>query len=114
MPLKRADSCPGYMASNVQRADSKFTADLTLAGTECNIHGQDLKDLKFVAEWQTGTSAPHCHVFPTRKMHLWWSKLQSYSGEVSTSVSANTLYYRTTYLERLLIVLRFASPHYYI
>jgi hypothetical protein len=55
VPLKRADSCPGYKASNVQRSASSLTADLTLAGTECNIHGQDLKDLKFSAQWQTGT-----------------------------------------------------------
>ncbi len=54
VPLKRADSCLGYKASNVQRSDSKFTADLTLVGPECNIYGQDLHDLKFLAEWQTG------------------------------------------------------------
>ncbi|KAH8722742.1 alpha-glucosidase-like protein, partial [Phaeosphaeriaceae sp. PMI808] len=52
-PLKRADSCPGYKASNVQRSDNSLTADLTLAGTACNLHGQDLKDLKFSAQWQT-------------------------------------------------------------
>jgi hypothetical protein len=27
---------------------------LTLAGTACNTYGQDLKDLKFLAQWQTG------------------------------------------------------------
>lgn len=53
-PLNRADSCPGYKASNVQRSDSSLTADLTLAGTACNTYGQDLKDLKFLAQWQTG------------------------------------------------------------
>jgi alpha-glucosidase len=56
VPLKRADSCPGYKASNVQRSDSSLTADLTLAGTACNIHGEDLQDLRFSAQWQTGTS----------------------------------------------------------
>jgi alpha-glucosidase len=54
VPLKRADSCPGYKASNVQRSDSSLTADLKLAGTACNIYSQDLQDLKFLAEWQTG------------------------------------------------------------
>jgi alpha-glucosidase len=54
--LKRADSCSGYKASNVQRSDSSLTADLTLAGTACNIYGEDLKDLKFLAQWQTGMS----------------------------------------------------------
>ncbi|KAF1835178.1 alpha/beta-glucosidase agdC [Decorospora gaudefroyi] len=52
-PLKRPDSCPGYKASNVQRSDSSLTADLTLAGTPCNVYGEDLHDLKFLAEWQT-------------------------------------------------------------
>ncbi|KAF2126870.1 glycoside hydrolase family 31 protein [Dothidotthia symphoricarpi CBS 119687] len=51
--LESLDGCPGYNASNVQRSDSRLTADLTLAGTACNIHGQDLKDLKFLVEWQS-------------------------------------------------------------
>lgn len=54
MPLKRETDCPGYKASNVQRTDGSVSADLTLAGSECNIYGTDLKDLKFVAEYQTG------------------------------------------------------------
>ncbi|OAK95599.1 alpha-glucosidase [Phaeosphaeriaceae sp. SRC1lsM3a] len=53
VPLRRADSCPGYTASNVQRSDSSLTADLTLAGTACNLYGEDLQDLKFLAQWQT-------------------------------------------------------------
>jgi alpha-glucosidase len=56
VPLKRADSCPGYKASNVQRSDTRLTADLTLAGTACNTYSEDLQDLKFLAEWQTGKS----------------------------------------------------------
>ncbi|KAI8943130.1 hypothetical protein NX059_001161 [Plenodomus lindquistii] len=62
VPPKRADNCPGYRASNVQRGDSSLSADLTLAGTECNVHGQDLRDLKFVAEWQTD-SRLHVMIF---------------------------------------------------
>ncbi|KAF2867601.1 alpha-glucosidase [Massariosphaeria phaeospora] len=53
VPLKRADECPGYKASNVQRSDNGFTADLSLAGSGCNLHGEDLKDLKFLVEYQT-------------------------------------------------------------
>lgn len=53
VPSKRAD-CPGYEASNVKQTDNSVTADLTLIGSECNIFGKDLKDLKFVAEYQTG------------------------------------------------------------
>lgn len=53
-PLKRADDCPGYTASNVQKTDRGITADLTLAGAECNVYGTDLHDLKFEASYQTG------------------------------------------------------------
>lgn len=53
-PVQTADVCPGYKASNVVRSDSSITADLVLAGSACNLHGQDLKDLRFLAEWQTG------------------------------------------------------------
>lgn len=54
VPSRRADECPGYKASNVVRSDNSVTADLTLAGTACNLHSPDLTDLKFLAEWQTG------------------------------------------------------------
>jgi alpha-glucosidase len=54
-PLTRAVECPGYKASNVVRSNSRLTADLILAGRECNLYSQDLKELKFVAEWQKGT-----------------------------------------------------------
>jgi hypothetical protein len=43
----------------VQRLESSLRADLTLVGTPCNVYGEDLQDLKFLAEWQTGTSAIH-------------------------------------------------------
>jgi alpha-glucosidase len=57
VPLKRADDCPGYTARNVVRSDNSITADLTLAGAACNLYSPDLVDLKFLAEWQTGTLA---------------------------------------------------------
>jgi alpha-glucosidase len=53
-PVRSANDCPGYTASNVVRSDSSITADLNLAGPACNLHSQDLNDLKFLAEWQTG------------------------------------------------------------
>ncbi|KAF2470215.1 alpha/beta-glucosidase agdC [Lindgomyces ingoldianus] len=53
VPLRRGPDCPGYSASNVKKTDSGITADLTLAGSECNIYGQDLHELKFLAEYQT-------------------------------------------------------------
>lgn len=53
-PLKIADRCPGYTASNVQKTTGGVTVDLTLAGAECNVYGKDLHDLKFEASYQTG------------------------------------------------------------
>ncbi|USP81884.1 glycoside hydrolase family 31 protein [Curvularia clavata] len=47
------DDCPGYKASNVQNDGSRVTADLTLAGTACNVYGEDLTDLKLEVEYQT-------------------------------------------------------------
>jgi alpha-glucosidase len=52
--IRGADNCSGYKASNVQRSHSSLTADLTLMGTPCNVYGEDLGVLKFLAEWQTG------------------------------------------------------------
>lgn len=52
------DDCPGYTASNVVESDGKLTADLSLAGTACNIYGTDLKDLKLLVEYQTGSYDP--------------------------------------------------------
>jgi alpha-glucosidase len=48
------DACPGYTASNVQNDGSSVTADLTLAGTACNVYGDDLTNLKLLVEYQTG------------------------------------------------------------
>ncbi|KAF2014919.1 glycoside hydrolase family 31 protein [Aaosphaeria arxii CBS 175.79] len=50
---RQQNDCPGYKATNVERTDAGIKADLTLAGTECNIHGKDLKELRFSAEYQT-------------------------------------------------------------
>lgn len=48
------ESCPGYAASNVVKTDSTLTADLTLAGSACNVYSDDLQDLKLLVEYQTG------------------------------------------------------------
>ena len=47
-------NCPGYTASKVTTTESSLSADLTLAGTACNVYGDDLKDLKLLVEYQTG------------------------------------------------------------
>lgn len=54
VPLRRAEDCPGYKASNVVRSKNGITADLTLAGSACNLYSPDIADLEFTAEWQTG------------------------------------------------------------
>lgn len=49
------ESCPGYIASNVQNDGFRVTANLALAGTACNVYGDDLTDLRLEVEYQTGT-----------------------------------------------------------
>lgn len=46
--------CPGYAASHITTTPTGLSAILTLAGTPCNIYGQDLKDLKLQVEYQSG------------------------------------------------------------
>lgn len=48
------ESCPGYKARNVRDDGVRVTADLALAGTACNVYGDDLVDLKLEMEYQTG------------------------------------------------------------
>lgn len=47
-------SCPGYTASNVKTTSSGLTADLSLAGTACNVYGGDLKQLTLEVVYETG------------------------------------------------------------
>ncbi|KAH9878027.1 hypothetical protein J1614_003244 [Plenodomus biglobosus] len=47
------EACPGYTASNVQNDGSRVTANLALAGTACNVYGDDLTDLRLEVEYQT-------------------------------------------------------------
>ncbi|KAF2181993.1 glycoside hydrolase family 31 protein [Zopfia rhizophila CBS 207.26] len=52
-PVRGIVGCPGYAASNVQRKKDSIMADLTLGSTACNHFSEGLKDLKFLAEYQT-------------------------------------------------------------
>lgn len=49
-----ANDCPGYVASRVLTTESSLTADLTLAGTACNIFSDDIVNLKLVVDYETG------------------------------------------------------------
>ena len=51
--------CPGYKASNIQESDKGFTADLRLAGSPCNVYGNDIEDLTLHVRFQ---AADRVHV----------------------------------------------------
>ncbi|KXJ90785.1 family 31 glycosyl hydrolase [Microdochium bolleyi] len=54
-PTNPLAACPGYKASNVKTTDTGLTADLTLAGTACNVYGTDLNDLVLSVSYDTET-----------------------------------------------------------
>jgi alpha-glucosidase len=45
--------CPGYKASNVKETSDGLIADLTLAGNECNVYGNDISELVLSVEYQS-------------------------------------------------------------
>ena len=47
------ERCPGYTASNIQQDATGLTADLTLAGPQCNVYGNDIEDLTLAVEYQS-------------------------------------------------------------
>ena len=47
------DVCPGYTASNVARNSLGLTATLTLAGSACNIYGNDIDTLNLTVQHQS-------------------------------------------------------------
>jgi len=49
----KLDACPGYRATNVKTDGGKLTADLTLAGSACNIFGEDLERLSLSVVYET-------------------------------------------------------------
>lgn len=49
------DVCPGYKASNLQENERGLTATLTLAGTPCNVYGNDIEVLNLKVEYQAAS-----------------------------------------------------------
>lgn len=49
------DACPGYKATNVKTSSTGLTADLSLAGTACNVFGNDIQKLKLSVVYETCT-----------------------------------------------------------
>ncbi|KAF2763969.1 hypothetical protein EJ03DRAFT_379015 [Teratosphaeria nubilosa] len=45
--------CPGYTASNVKNSSTGLAADLTLAGTACNVYGTEIPDLVLEVQYQS-------------------------------------------------------------
>jgi alpha-glucosidase len=45
-------ACPGYKASNVVNGTQGFTANLTIAGTNCQAYGNDIADLTLEVSYQ--------------------------------------------------------------
>jgi alpha-glucosidase len=45
--------CPGYTASNLKQTDRGLTAVLSLAGTPCNVYGNDIESLQLEVEYQS-------------------------------------------------------------
>ncbi|KAJ7732476.1 glycoside hydrolase family 31 protein [Mycena maculata] len=59
-------SCPGYTLGSLSKTTDGLTAQLTLAGAECNAFGQDVIDLTIHVAYQT-QSRLHVHIFDTAK-----------------------------------------------
>ncbi|KAL2882880.1 hypothetical protein SGCOL_001570 [Colletotrichum sp. CLE4] len=55
--------CPGYTASNVQTTSHGFTANLDLAGSACNLYGNDVEALTLVVDY-LATDRLHVQVLP--------------------------------------------------
>ncbi|KAI0255275.1 alpha-glucosidase [Lactifluus subvellereus] len=49
------DACPGYNATDVRVDGPTLTAHLVLAGTPCNVYGNDIETLDLVVTYETET-----------------------------------------------------------
>lgn len=56
--------CPGYKASNMVNTSHGLTANLTLAGTACNVYGTDIENLRLTVEYQSEDRL-HIYITPT-------------------------------------------------
>ena len=48
------DACPGYEVTNIGVSSSGLKADLILAGTPCNVFGDDISQLRLEVTYETG------------------------------------------------------------
>ncbi|KAE8156028.1 glycosyl hydrolases family 31-domain-containing protein [Aspergillus tamarii] len=56
--------CPGYVAADVQKTATGFTAALHLAGAPCNVYGTDIAALNLTVEYQASDRL-HVEILPT-------------------------------------------------
>lgn len=49
------DACPGYSATNISTSGTKLTAGLVLAGTACNVFGNDSQTLSLEVTYETSS-----------------------------------------------------------
>lgn len=47
--------CPGYKASDLKQTDCGLSATLTLAGSPCNVYGDDVQTLNLKVEYQSSS-----------------------------------------------------------
>lgn len=83
-------ACPGYRAADVTQSSSGLTANLYLAGSACNVFGQDLPNLTLTVEYQTGKIC-----VPLSKRYMETDSTHSlsftcnYPGQQSDSISGS-------------------------
>ena len=53
------DGCPGYDATSIEVDGPRLSAKLVLAGTPCNVFGNDIKVLDLDVVYETSTSVVH-------------------------------------------------------
>ncbi|RYP78902.1 hypothetical protein DL771_000287 [Monosporascus sp. 5C6A] len=66
--------CPGYRAVNVETTANGLTADLILAGTPCNVYGNDIDALSLLVEYQA-VGRLHVEILPKyigRENYTWF------------------------------------------
>lgn len=64
LAVNAQDVCPGYTASNVVQTPYGLTADLSLAGTACDVYGTDVEALSLTVEYQSSDRL-HVGITPT-------------------------------------------------
>lgn len=56
--------CPGYKASDIKRNDYGLTGTLTLAGSKCNVYGDDIESLQLSVQYQSSDRV-NVQIWPT-------------------------------------------------